>query len=145
MAEHEPLHEACPSEPNGRIVGKANGHAVANGKPTVKANGAGGGADGEAAAQQPHIEAPCCRDIHGKEPPDGGAQAWLVMVSAFICNGVIFGFINTYGVLHKLLVQRLTEQGDADASSKAGKSHIKRESATFRIPFKSSDPRQIDS
>lgn len=132
MAEHEPLHEAVASEPNGRILSKANGHAVANGKPTnAKANGAGGGA----VAQEPHIEAPCCRDIHGKEPPDGGAQAWLVMISAFICNGVIFGFINTYGVLHKLLGERLKNQGDADASSKAGKSHIKRDSATFLIPF----------
>ncbi|XP_030370865.1 monocarboxylate transporter 10 isoform X2 [Scaptodrosophila lebanonensis] len=66
-----------------------------------------------------HFEAPCCRDIHDKEPPDGGARAWLVMLSAFLCNGVIFGFINTYGVLHSLLTDRLTEKGDTDASSKA--------------------------
>lgn len=67
-----------------------------------------------------HYEAPCCRDIHGKEPPDGGMRAWLVMVSAFLCNGVIFGIINTYGVIHSLLTDRLEEQGDKDASSKAG-------------------------
>lgn len=131
MAEHEPLHEGVTSEPNGRIVSteeraRGNGHAVSNGKPTAAANG-GGGEGGAGVQVQPHIEAPCCRDIHGKEPPDGGAQAWLVMVSAFICNGVIFGFINTYGVLHKLLVERLKSQGDEDASSKAGKSHIESE------------------
>lgn len=122
MAENEPLHEAPSHEPNGRIVSteeraRANGHAVSNGKgAATAATTANGGA-----TQPVHIEAPCCRDIHGKEPPDGGAQAWLVMVSAFICNGVIFGLINTYGVLHKLLVERLKAQGDADASSKAGK------------------------
>lgn len=122
MAENEPLHEPHPHETNGRIVSteeraRANGHAVTNGKgAATAATTANGGA-----TQPVHIEAPCCRDIHGKEPPDGGAQAWLVMVSAFICNGVIFGLINTYGVLHKLLVERLKAQGDADASSKAGK------------------------
>lgn len=122
MAENEPLHEAHPHEPNGRIVSteeraRANGHAVTNGKGAETAATTANGS----ATQPVHIEAPCCRDIHGKEPPDGGAQAWLVMVSAFICNGVIFGLINTYGVLHKLLVERLKAQGDADASSKAGK------------------------
>lgn len=122
MAENEPLHEAPPHEPNGRIVSteeraRANGYAVTNGKGAVTATTMANGG----ATQPAHIEAPCCRDIHGKEPPDGGAQAWLVMVSAFICNGVIFGLINTYGVFHKLLVERLTAQGDGDASSKAGK------------------------
>lgn len=68
---------------------------------------------------QDHIEAPCCRDIHGTEPPDGGVRAWLVMLSAFVCNGVIFGIINTYGVIHSLLTDRLAEQGDTQASSKA--------------------------
>lgn len=117
MAENEPLNET-EKHANGRIL-PANGHISpatnghANGKVAVKAatpvqNGNG-----------THIEAPCCRDIHGKEPPDGGARAWLVMVSAFLCNGIIFGFINTYGVLHSLLTDRLTALGDPEASSKA--------------------------
>ncbi|KAL7730289.1 hypothetical protein ACLKA6_016542 [Drosophila palustris] len=127
MTEHEPLDES-KRLPTGWIVStaeRANGHAsmanngqlqhsesVANGK-ALSSNGNGVQQSSE------HIEAPCCRDIHGKEPPDGGARAWLVMVSAFLCNGVIFGLINTYGVLHKLLTERLTSQGDAEANSKA--------------------------
>lgn len=66
-----------------------------------------------------HIESPSCRDIFNKQPPDGGMRAWSVMISAFVCNGVIFGIINTYGVIHSLLTDRLAEQGDSAASSKA--------------------------
>uniref|UniRef100_A0A1A9VEU1 Major facilitator superfamily (MFS) profile domain-containing protein n=1 Tax=Glossina austeni TaxID=7395 RepID=A0A1A9VEU1_GLOAU len=66
-----------------------------------------------------HIETPPRRNIFDNEPPDGGVRAWSVMVSAFICNGVIFGIINTYGVIHSLLTDRLAEQGDTEASSKA--------------------------
>ncbi|KAH8278540.1 hypothetical protein KR018_004927 [Drosophila ironensis] len=120
MAENEPLNET-QKQMNGRIL-PANGHTSPavigqvhlNGKVVAKAAAApvqnGNGT---------HIEAPCCRDIHGKEPPDGGARAWLVMISAFLCNGIIFGFINTYGVLHSLLTDRLTALGDPEASSKA--------------------------
>ncbi|XP_052843845.1 monocarboxylate transporter 10 isoform X2 [Drosophila gunungcola] len=120
MAENEPLNEQ-QGQVNGRIL-PANGHTApltngqvhANGKnPTVAAQ------NGHANGNGTHIEAPCCRDIHGKEPPDGGARAWLVMVSAFLCNGIIFGFINTYGVIHSLLSDRLTKLGDPEASSKA--------------------------
>lgn len=53
------------------------------------------------------------------EPPDGGARAWLVMISAFLCNGVIFGIINTYSVIHSFLQDKLNEQDDSEASSKA--------------------------
>ncbi|XP_030559435.1 monocarboxylate transporter 10 [Drosophila novamexicana] len=119
MAENEPLDESA-SQPNGRIVSAeqfGNGHAaLANNGQLHRATANG---KSQANGVQAHIEAPCCRDIHGKEPPDGGARAWLVMVSAFLCNGVIFGLINTYGVLHKLLTERLTAQGDAEANSKA--------------------------
>ncbi|XP_061397088.1 monocarboxylate transporter 10 [Musca vetustissima] len=113
MTENEPLNES--SQTNGKIVaidsgGRLNGNAHTNGKFPK----------GKALPLPEHIEAPCCRDIHGaKEPPDGGMRAWLVMISAFLCNGVIFGIINTYGVIHKLLTERLQEQGDTDASSKA--------------------------
>uniref|UniRef100_A0A1I8Q065 Major facilitator superfamily (MFS) profile domain-containing protein n=1 Tax=Stomoxys calcitrans TaxID=35570 RepID=A0A1I8Q065_STOCA len=113
MAENEPLNEKSKS--NGKIVaidndrlhgGKLPSHGVFH-----KEKG------GEVLE---HIQAPCCRDIHDpKEPPDGGMRAWMVMVSAFLCNGVIFGIINTYGVIHKLLTERLEEQGDTEASSKA--------------------------
>ncbi|XP_017085059.2 monocarboxylate transporter 10 isoform X2 [Drosophila eugracilis] len=118
MAENEPLNDQkqvngriLPS--NGHIAPVANGVVHANGKELVKPPAPVQNGNGT------HIEAPCCRDIHGKEPPDGGARAWLVMVSAFLCNGIIFGFINTYGVIHSLLTDRLTKLGDPEASSKA--------------------------
>ncbi|XP_053963995.1 monocarboxylate transporter 10 [Anastrepha ludens] len=67
-----------------------------------------------------HTKTSFCCDIHCRnEPPDGGTRAWLVMISAFICNGVVFGIINTYGVIHALLTDYLTTQGDTEASSKA--------------------------
>lgn len=59
--------------------------------------------------------------ITEKEPPDGGARSWIIMVSAFLCNGVTFGIINTYGIIYMLLVDQLSKQGDKQASAKAGK------------------------
>lgn len=55
------------------------------------------------------------------EPPDGGVRAWCVMISAFLCNGVIFGIINCYSVINSYLQDKLTAQGVSDASSRAGK------------------------
>lgn len=55
------------------------------------------------------------------EPPDGGARAWCVMISAFFCNSIIFGIINTCGNVYVKLVEHLKEMGDAEASSKACK------------------------
>lgn len=54
------------------------------------------------------------------QPPDGGVRAWTILVSAFLCNGVIFGIINTYGVIYLKLQEQMKENGDAEASSKAG-------------------------
>lgn len=57
------------------------------------------------------------------EPPDGGARAFLVMISAFLCNGILFGIINTYSVIYLSLQKSLNESGDAAASGKACKYH----------------------
>lgn len=54
------------------------------------------------------------------EPPDGGTRAWLVMIGAFLCNGVLFGVINTYSVVYLSLRKQLQDAGDDEASSKAG-------------------------
>lgn len=54
------------------------------------------------------------------DPPDGGARAWLVVISAFLCNSILFGIINTYGIIYLTLQERMTSAGDTDASSKAG-------------------------
>lgn len=59
-------------------------------------------------------------EVH--DPPDGGTRAWLVMVGAFLCNGVLFGVINTYSVVYLSLQKQLHDQGDSEASSKAGES-----------------------
>lgn len=55
------------------------------------------------------------------EPPDGGTRAWCVMISAFFCNSIIFGIINTYGTVYIKLNQYLEETGDPEAASKACK------------------------
>lgn len=54
------------------------------------------------------------------QPPDGGSRAWLVMVGSFFCNGIIFGVINSYGVIFKKLNDDLKSQSDGDESGKAG-------------------------
>lgn len=140
MTENEPLNdtatkrhaEIVTSHQNTRLTNGGNGSGSGQCEKDL-ANGSGISSasqtkcknancrNGNSLQLDVHIEAPCCRDIHGKEPPDGGMRAWLVMVSAFLCNGVIFGIINTYGVIHSLLTDRLELQGDKDASSKAGK------------------------
>ncbi|KAL9705604.1 hypothetical protein quinque_009122 [Culex quinquefasciatus] len=41
------------------------------------------------------------------------------MVGAFLCNGVLFGVINTYSVVYLTLRKQLQDAGDDEASSKA--------------------------
>lgn len=55
------------------------------------------------------------------EPPDGGTRAWLVMLSAFMCNSILFGIINTFGTVYVELQKQLSAAGDSSASGKAGK------------------------
>lgn len=55
------------------------------------------------------------------EPPDGGARAWCVMISAFFCNSIIFGIINVFGTIYIKLFEYLKESGDPEAASKACK------------------------
>ncbi|XP_068212294.1 monocarboxylate transporter 10-like isoform X2 [Palaemon carinicauda] len=52
-------------------------------------------------------------------PPDGGCRAWLVMVASFTCNGIIFGTINSSGLLFEKLVEKLKEDGVENAAFKA--------------------------
>lgn len=55
------------------------------------------------------------------EPPDGGARGLCVMFSAFLCNSIIFGIINTYGIIYEELHRTLTLANDSEAGSKAGR------------------------
>lgn len=52
-------------------------------------------------------------------PPDGGTRAWLTMISAFFCMGLIFGLLNSYSVIYSYLQQRFESWNDPEASSKA--------------------------
>lgn len=54
-------------------------------------------------------------------PPDGGLRAWMIMIGSFAINGVLFSIINTYSLIYLELQTRLTEAGESDVSSKAGK------------------------
>ncbi|KAE8751492.1 hypothetical protein FOCC_FOCC001739, partial [Frankliniella occidentalis] len=52
-------------------------------------------------------------------PPDGGARAWMVLAASFLCNGLLFGIINTYGVIYVYLLMDLEKAKVPDAASKA--------------------------
>lgn len=54
------------------------------------------------------------------EPPDGGFYAFVVMISSFICNGIIFGIINNYSPIFLKLQEKLVAAKDEEATSKAG-------------------------
>lgn len=55
------------------------------------------------------------------QPPDSGFRAYLVMICAFMCNGILFGIINSYSVVYLSLQKQLEKSGDPLASSKACK------------------------
>lgn len=59
------------------------------------------------------------QDAATAAPPDGGSRAWLVMIASFLCNGILFGVINTYSVIYVDLQKKLEADGVAEASSKA--------------------------
>ncbi|XP_050429209.1 monocarboxylate transporter 10 [Adelges cooleyi] len=46
-------------------------------------------------------------------------RACLVVLASFICNGLVFGFINSYSVTYVYLLKKLEDAGVGDASSKA--------------------------
>ncbi|XP_055853942.1 monocarboxylate transporter 10 isoform X2 [Episyrphus balteatus] len=136
MTENEPLNhngsikaQIVPTTnhtENGGII--LNGHAkpITNGIHHKKSSNHTSSFDGSSPANTPPSPPPPALHtltpivvVEVVEPPDGGARAWLVMISAFLCNGVIFGIINTYSVLHSFLQDKLTEQHDTEASSKA--------------------------
>lgn len=54
-------------------------------------------------------------------PPDGGLRAWMIMIGSFTINGILFSIINTYSLIYLELQKRLTDVGESEVSSKAGK------------------------
>ena len=60
-----------------------------------------------------------CR-MERKPPPDGGFRAVSVVVGSFMCNGLIFGLVNSYSVLNDEFVRIFENIGVGNARSKAG-------------------------
>ena len=60
-------------------------------------------------------------DLDDPQPPDGGFWAWLVLVGCFLVNGIIFGIINTFGILFVQLKKDMVAAGVEDAATKCGK------------------------
>ncbi|CAG9858588.1 unnamed protein product [Phyllotreta striolata] len=58
------------------------------------------------------------RDACGP-PADGGSRAWVVMLASFFCNGILFGVINSYGVLYKELHDSLMARNVTNAAGQA--------------------------
>lgn len=53
--------------------------------------------------------------------PDGGTRAWFIMVASFLCNGILFGVVNSYGIIYVEFKHKFQESGIDHAASKAGK------------------------
>lgn len=52
-------------------------------------------------------------------PPDGGFRAYLVAFSSFLCNGIIFGFVNTYSIIYVKIYDQMVLDGLSNAASRA--------------------------
>jgi len=52
------------------------------------------------------------------DPPDGGFQAWFIMVCSFLVNGIVFSIINTFGILFVKLKEHFEDDGVEDAAFK---------------------------
>ena len=68
-----------------------------------------------------HSDKTSTMQTHQPQPPDGGFWAWLVLVGCFLVNGIIFGIINTFGILFVQLKQDMEAAGVEDAATKCGK------------------------
>lgn len=60
-------------------------------------------------------------DVRPRRQMDGGLRAWLIVLSSFMCNGLIFGVINSYSLVYVELEKILESHGVQEASWKAGK------------------------
>lgn len=60
-------------------------------------------------------------DLDTKTPPDGGMRAWMIVVAAFLVNGIVFGVINSYSIIYTVLEKHIHQEGIPNPESKAGK------------------------
>jgi len=68
-------------------------------------------------------------------PPDGGFWAMLVLFSCFLCNGIIFGILNTFGIVYVQLRQDMEAAGIQDAAFKCSLVGSLAIGATFFLSF----------
>lgn len=54
-----------------------------------------------------------------RPPADGGSRGWVIMLASFFCNGILFGVINSYGVLYSKFYDKLLSRNVTNASGKA--------------------------
>ncbi|XP_055297348.1 monocarboxylate transporter 10 isoform X2 [Sitodiplosis mosellana] len=127
MAEQQLLSQQN-SEPNGCIVAAVTGTANQpnhNAICTKLKNCSNGDVNGTNLINLKNGSTKIIADLNISEtpscepPPDGGARAWCVMISAFFCNSIIFGIVNTYGTVYIKVFEYLVETGDPEAASKA--------------------------
>ena len=68
-------------------------------------------------------DAPLQSTVHPRQeteqfiPPDGG-WGWLVCFAAFWTNGVVFGIINTFGIMYVALLDEFDPEGTKDIAFK---------------------------
>lgn len=100
---HEPANGACPSE-----VTLGNGHVDYDltDLPNVKI----------VMAQETNYDIP--PHVLAFQPPDGGIRAWSVMTASLLCNGIIFGIINSSGLIYERIHNELKAKGDETAALK---------------------------
>ncbi|VVC31285.1 Hypothetical protein CINCED_3A014625 [Cinara cedri] len=55
---------------------------------------------------------------HNKQS-EATMRSCIVVLASFVCNGLVFSFINSYSVTYVYLLKRLVDAGISDASSKA--------------------------
>jgi len=60
-------------------------------------------------------------------------RSCIVVLASFVCNGLVFSFINSYSVTYMYIRKRLEDAGISDASSKACKLCILRNARRLTI------------
>ncbi|CAH2229084.1 jg2529 [Pararge aegeria aegeria] len=52
-----------------------------------------------------------------KEPPDGGFRAYMIILGSFLTNGLVFGIINSYSVIYKVLEKNIADEKVSNSES----------------------------
>ena len=83
-----------------------------------------GSAEAEPRSGSQHSSDSLSDKYSSPQPPDGGCWAWLVLLGCFLVNGIIFGIINTFGILFVKLIEEMERAGIEDAKSKCGNTTV---------------------